>query len=93
MSTIADTAGMAVVRDRKAGTVTAVLRVHGHGFPLASAAEQDAMLVRVGRGVEPVRAGTFAGIECDVAGVGAPGGLGRPPRVPRLGRHRRPHHR
>lgn len=37
-------AGMAVVRDRRAGTVTSVLRVHGHGFPLASATEQDAML-------------------------------------------------
>lgn len=39
-----EAAGMAVVRDRRAGTVTAVLRVHGHGFPLASATEQDAML-------------------------------------------------
>jgi len=37
-------AGMAVVRDRQAGTVTAVLRIHGHGFPLTSATEQDAML-------------------------------------------------
>lgn len=35
---------VAVVRDRSAGTVTAVLRVHGHGFPLASAREQDMML-------------------------------------------------
>ncbi len=34
----------AMVRDRKAGTITAVLRVHGHGFPLASAREQDTML-------------------------------------------------
>jgi len=38
------TAGMAAVRDRRAGTVTAVVRVHGHGFPLASAAEQDGLL-------------------------------------------------
>ena len=35
---------VAIVRDRSAGTVTAVLRVHGHGFPLASAREQDMML-------------------------------------------------
>jgi hypothetical protein len=35
---------LAVVRDRPAGTITAVLRVHGHGFPLASAPEQDMML-------------------------------------------------
>lgn len=34
----------AIVRDRKAGTITAVLRIHGHGFPLASAREQDTML-------------------------------------------------
>lgn len=37
--------GMAAVRDRTAGTVTGVLRVQGHGFPLASSAEQDSMLV------------------------------------------------
>jgi len=36
--------GMAVVRDRRAGTLTGVLRVRGHGFPLASQREQDAML-------------------------------------------------
>ena len=36
--------GMAVVRDRRAGTVTGVLRVRGHGFPLASGREQDAVL-------------------------------------------------
>jgi hypothetical protein len=35
---------VAVVRDRKAGTITAALRIHGHGFPLASAREQDTML-------------------------------------------------
>ncbi len=37
--------GMAVIRDRPAGTVSAVVRVHGSGFGLASADEQD---VRVG---------------------------------------------
>ncbi|MGE3449534.1 MAG: SCO6880 family protein [Microbacteriaceae bacterium] len=36
--------GMAVVRDRRAGTVTGVLRVRGHGFPLASGREQDVVL-------------------------------------------------
>ncbi len=36
--------GTAVVRDRRAGTVTGVLRVRGHGFPLASGREQDAVL-------------------------------------------------
>jgi hypothetical protein len=33
-----------VIRDRRAGTVTGVLRVRGHGFPLASHREQDAVL-------------------------------------------------
>ena len=46
-------AGMAVVRDRQAGTVTAVLRVHGHGFPLASATEQDAMLTAWSSALSP----------------------------------------
>jgi hypothetical protein len=36
--------GMVAVRDRSAGTVTGVLRVRGHGFPLASPSEQDALL-------------------------------------------------
>lgn len=40
----AGSSGMAVVRDRRIGSVTAVLRVRGHGFPLASHREQDAML-------------------------------------------------
>jgi hypothetical protein len=44
---------MAVVRDRRAGTVTSVLRVHGHGFPLASATEQDAMLAAWSRALSP----------------------------------------
>ena len=35
---------IAVMHDRVAGTVTAVLRVAGHGFALASATEQDTML-------------------------------------------------
>lgn len=34
----------AIVRDRKAGTISTVIRIHGHGFPLASSAEQDSML-------------------------------------------------
>ena len=35
---------IAVIRDRPAGTVSAVVRVSGHGFPLSSAGEQDVML-------------------------------------------------
>ncbi|MBI5738875.1 MAG: hypothetical protein HY997_23690 [Mycolicibacterium neoaurum] len=46
-------AGMAAVRDRRAGTVTAVLRVHGHGFSLASASEQDAMLAAWSSALSP----------------------------------------
>ncbi|MDQ6836846.1 MAG: PrgI family protein [Actinomycetota bacterium] len=38
------TKGMAVIKDRSAGTVTAALRVHGRGFPLASTSEQDLIL-------------------------------------------------
>jgi hypothetical protein len=45
--------GMAVVRDRNAGTVTAVMRVHGRGFPLAGDTEQDAMLARWGAALSP----------------------------------------
>lgn len=43
-----------VVRDRIAGTVTAVVRVHGHGFPLASPAEQDVMLAAWGGALSPL---------------------------------------
>ena len=45
--------GIAVVRDRRAGTVTAVLRIHGHGFPLASASEQDSMLAAWSAALSP----------------------------------------
>ena len=45
--------GFAVVRDRTAGTVTAVLRVRGQGFPLASPGEQDAMLTGWGAALSP----------------------------------------
>lgn len=45
--------GMAVVRDRTAGTVTGVVRVHGRGFPLAGDAEQDLMLARWGAALSP----------------------------------------
>lgn len=36
--------GIAVIRDRKAGTVTAVVRAQGRGFPLSSPTEQDGLL-------------------------------------------------
>lgn len=42
-----------VVRDRSAGTVTAVVRAHGQGFPLASPAEQDALLAGWGAALSP----------------------------------------
>lgn len=42
-----------VVRDRTAGCVTAVMRVRGQGFPLASAVEQDAMLAGWGAALSP----------------------------------------
>lgn len=45
--------GMGVVRDRRAGTVTAVVRVRGRGFPLASDGEQDTMLARWGAALSP----------------------------------------
>lgn len=41
-----DSTTMAVVRDRRCGTLTAVLSVSGNGFPLATQLEQDAMLSR-----------------------------------------------
>ena len=43
----------AVVRDRRAATVSAVLRVRGQGFPLAAAAEQDAMLAGWANSLSP----------------------------------------
>lgn len=43
-----------VIRDRIAGTVTAVIRVRGHGFPLASPGEQDAMLAAWGGALSPL---------------------------------------
>lgn len=49
----ADDRPFAVVRDRRAGWVTAVLGVRGHGFPLASPAEQDAMLAAWGAALSP----------------------------------------
>jgi len=42
-----------VVRDRHAGLVSAVLRIHGQGFPLASPAEQDAILTGWGAALSP----------------------------------------
>jgi len=46
-------ADTAVVRDRRAGTVTGVLRVRGHGFPLSSRAEQDALLAAWSAALSP----------------------------------------
>ena len=45
--------GIAFVRDRQAGTLTVALRIHGHGFPLASAAEQDTMLASWAAALSP----------------------------------------
>ena len=45
--------GMAVVRDRHSGTVTAVFRVHGRGFPLASSVEQDGLVAGWGTALSP----------------------------------------
>lgn len=42
-----------LVRDRVAGTVTAVVRVRGHGFPFAADGEQDAMLAGWGAALSP----------------------------------------
>jgi len=50
----ADDLAFGVVHDRVAGCVTGVLRVSGHGFPLASAAEQDVMLARWGAALSPL---------------------------------------
>jgi hypothetical protein len=46
--------GMAVVRDRRAGTVTAVLRAQGSGFPLSSPGEQDGLLASWGAALAPL---------------------------------------
>ena len=43
-----------VIRDKAAGTVTAVLRVRGYGFPLAGAVKQDAMLGAWGAALSPL---------------------------------------
>ena len=45
--------GIAVIRDVHAGTVTAVLRVRGRGFPLSSPAEQDGLLAVWGGALTP----------------------------------------
>jgi len=45
--------GIAVIRDRKAGTVTSVLRAQGRGFPLSSPAEQDGLLASWGGALSP----------------------------------------
>src|SRR5690606_7560487 len=42
-----------VVRDRAAGSVTALVRVHGYGFPLAAGVEQDQMLAGWGAALSP----------------------------------------
>ena len=51
----------AVVRDRRAGTVSIVVPVQGAGFPVASPREQDALLAGVGRGAGAVRPGALPG--------------------------------
>lgn len=43
-----------VIRDKVAGTVTAVIRVRGYWFPLAGAVEQDAMLGAWGAALSPL---------------------------------------
>lgn len=45
--------GVGVVRDAHAGTVTAVLRAHGRGFPLSSPAEQDQLVASWGGALAP----------------------------------------
>lgn len=52
LSPTGGTAG-AVVRDRRTGTVTGLVRVSGRGFPLASDTEQDTMLARWGATLSP----------------------------------------
>lgn len=45
--------GIAAIRDRRAGTVTAVLRAQGSGFPLSSPTEQDGLLAAWGAALAP----------------------------------------
>jgi hypothetical protein len=45
--------GVAVVHDRKAGTVTAVLRAQGRGFALSSGDEQDSLVASWGAALAP----------------------------------------
>lgn len=58
------TTGMAVIRDRTAGSVTAVLRVRGRGFPLASSPEQELILGGWGSALSP-----FARERCPVSRI------------------------
>jgi hypothetical protein len=44
---------LGVVRDRTSGTVTALVRVRGQGFPLASPSEQDVLLAGWGSALSP----------------------------------------
>jgi hypothetical protein len=46
--------GVAVVRDRRAGTVTGVLRATSTGFPLSSPDEQDGLLASWGAALAPL---------------------------------------
>ncbi len=46
--------GIAAVRDRRAGTLTAVLRAQGRGFPLSSPTEQDVLLGSWGAALAPL---------------------------------------
>lgn len=57
-------ASMAIVRDRRARTLTAALPVTGTGFPLAAPADQDRMLAGWGAALSP-----FAGLQCPVVQV------------------------
>lgn len=45
--------GIAVVRDRRAGTVSAVIRAHGRGFALCAPDEQDDLLASWGAALAP----------------------------------------
>lgn len=45
--------GVGVICDTRAGTVTAVLRAHGRGFPLSSPDEQDALVASWGGALAP----------------------------------------
>lgn len=45
--------GIGVVRDHKAGTVTAVIRAEGRGFPLSSGDEQDGLVATWGAALAP----------------------------------------